>query len=271
MPVKLDMIRAFLLKKGANSTLNAFVKISHSKRLALKVFWTLMFILLMSICSFILIMSIMNYLAYDIVTTIRIRTEIPAKMPKIILCNSNSFTTNTSISWASYLYSLYGIKTINNYLEFTYNQIEYPRILNNKGNILVPRTMAMSATVDPKLSDSFRQSLGMSIKDVLISCTFNLIECTADDFTWIYDPYYGNCFEFNYTGRNQISQSGKFNGLNVELFAGMPNDVNQLAQNNGFHIFIVNETVKINTFSDGVNVATGKETNIFVENLRVLA
>jgi hypothetical protein len=177
--------------------------------------------------------------------------------------------TNMSIRWASSVYSLYGIPVTKNYLNFTYGQNQFPRMINNKANILLTRTMVMSALRDPQISDNFRKSLGLTIKEMLISCTFNSIECSANDFIWFYDTYYGNCFIFNATGRAGISQSGKFNGLNMEVFVGKAIAVEQIAKNNGLHIFIFNETITTNAFSDGVDVSAGKETNILVNKNRI--
>jgi hypothetical protein len=105
---------------------------------------------------------------------------------------------------------------------------------------------------------------------MLISCTFNSIECSASDFSWYFDTYFGNCFTFNGTGRNQISQSGKLNGLKMELFVGQAVTVEQVARINGLHIFIFNETVTTNPFSDGVDASAGKETSILLDKNRVI-
>ena len=127
------------------------------------------------------------------------------------MCNSNAYMTNMSIQWASSVYSLYRIPVTKNYINFTYGQNQFPRMINNKANILLTRTMVMSALRDLKIPDNFLKSLGLTIKEMLISCTFNSIECSANDFIWFYDTYYGNCFIFNATDRGRISQSGKFN------------------------------------------------------------
>ena len=54
-----------------------------------------------------------------------------------------------------------------------------------------------------------------SSHNLILSRRFNSIECTADNFTWLFEGYYGNCFKFNAaTGQDKISLPGKFNGLN---------------------------------------------------------
>ena len=165
------------------------------KRPLFEIYWKMITLFLIGACSFILITTFLNYLDYEIVTTITVKSEIPSKMPTVILCNSNGLSSNVGINFASKVFASYGITKSNNYLHYQKN--EFARQLNNKGNILTTRTMVMTAARNPQLTDAFRQSLGLSIKDMLISCTFNSIECKADDFTWIYDTYYGNCYKFN--------------------------------------------------------------------------
>ena len=262
-------VKKVLYSTVQNSTFDGVSKILRSQRPVVKIYWSLVLLMLMGVCSFILVNACLKYLSYEIVTTITVEKEIPSKMPTIMICNSNGLMTNTAIFWAAYVYSLYGIPVTNNYLNFTHDQTQYPRMVNNKGNILLTRTMAMSATRNPQLSDNFRKSLGLTIEEMLISCTFNSIECSANDFYWFYDTYFGNCFMFNATGHNKISQSGKFNGLSMEVFVGKAIAVEQVAKNNGLHIFIFNETITTNPFSDGVDVSAGKETNILVNKNRI--
>ena len=47
------------------------------------------------------------------------------------------------------------------------------------------------------LIDFDRKKFGYDLKDMLLSCTYNLKPCSADDFESYYDFYYGNCFKFN--------------------------------------------------------------------------
>ena len=260
-------LKAILYTKLANSTFDGVAKIVRSSRLLIKLLWSIALAIFVTMCSYLVIKSFLDYYSYDIVTSISVRTEIPAKMPTVILCNTNGLTTPTSIYWASYVYSLYGITKSNYYLNFQASDFKHQ--INNKGNILTPRTMVMTAARNSKLTDSFRQSLGLSMKDMLISCTLNSVECTADNFVWLFDTYYGNCFQFNASGLDQISQAGKLYGLKMELFVGKAVSSDQLAQNSGVHLIIVNETVKINTFSDSINAGSGKETSVLVYKKRI--
>ena len=128
-------IKNVFYKKGKNSTLAGMAKILGSMRPIMKLFWSLVVLLLLGMCAFSLINAVLKYLSYEIVTTITVRNEIPAKMPTVMICNSNGLMTNMAIFWASYVYSLYNIPKVNNYLNFSYKQIQFPRMINNKANI----------------------------------------------------------------------------------------------------------------------------------------
>ena len=254
---------------GVNSTFDGVAKIVRAERLPLRVHWTLVLLCLIGACSYVLIHAMLEYLAYEIVTTIKVRREIPAKMPAILVCNSNSLMTPTAINFASQVYSVYDIPVSNNYLNLTYRQHAYAGTINNKANILTPRCMVMAASREPSLGSDFSVKLGLTMHDMLLSCTFNSEECTADDFIYMYVPYYGNCYRFNSSGRGQISQTGKFHGLNMELFVGQAQTVEQVAQDSGLHIYVYNETTTPNPFSNSVSAPANKETTILVEKKRI--
>ena len=64
--------------------------------------------------------------------------------------------------------------------------------------------------VDPyNLTDSQRKWLGWDLKQVVIKCKFNGVDCDINnDFEWYFSPQYGNCFEFNSIPKNnQVNTS----------------------------------------------------------------
>lgn len=89
-------------------------------------------------------------------------------------------------------------------------------------------------------------------------------------FSWFFDGYYGNCWQFN-SGTNYYGNStsttfysttsGKINGLILEMYAGDLNSYKELATSRGFHITIHNKTLRP-VFFQGVDVAVGAETNL---------
>lgn len=94
-----------------------------------------------------------------------------------------------------------------------------------------------------------------------------------DDFIWYFDFYYGNCYIFN-SGKNSttgeriesktIARSGKYDGLILELYAGVKNDSQTLNMNRGIHIKVHNYTNLPSTI-DGINAPVGMEANIAIK------
>jgi hypothetical protein len=44
-------------------------------------------------------------------------------------------------------------------------------------------------------NDYSKKQLGYSIDSMVISCTYNNMDCNLSDFYWFYDIDYGNCFK----------------------------------------------------------------------------
>ena len=102
-------LKHIFCRQGKNSTFDGLSKILRSQRAISKLLWTMALLFLTGVCSFILLKTILNYLAYSIVTTITVRQEMPAKMPTIILCNSNGLLTKQGIFWAKTVFANYNI------------------------------------------------------------------------------------------------------------------------------------------------------------------
>ena len=100
----------------------------------------------------------MEYFAYKVSTTSRIIYENPTLFPKVTFCNVNWFTTE-------YAYNL------------TQMGVEWSEIMS--------------------LSTDEKKQLGHSLENILIQCKYNNIPCDSTDFTWSFDPDYGNCYTFN--------------------------------------------------------------------------
>lgn len=107
-----------------------------------------------------------------------------------------------------------------------------------------------------------------SLAEILISCTYDNENCTSDDF----EQKDEKTFKFN-SGKNRTNQQidfkisaipGKENGLQLELFAGLPDDEITYGVYNrydGFHVVVHNNTVDPR-FHDGIDIAPGFASNI---------
>ena len=121
----------------------------------------------------------------------------------------------------------------------------------------------------------------MALSDMLVSCEYNGVKCTAKDFYWYYSFYYGNCYRFNgglqaksqsnglglrYKQRATLKsyQPGWRHGLRLELHSPTAVLETPYTYKTGFRITVHNQSSEINPDEDGLDVPVGLETNIEV-------
>ena len=118
-----------------------------------------------------------------------------------------------------------------------------------------------------------KKSLGLELKKLIYDCEFNSERCDFEnDFRWIYNLDYGNCFQFNFgfnKDNNQTQKKFSFRaghkfGLKLKIYVG--SSVNSTEEGVGLRIMIHNSSLDP-SFENGINVATGFETNIAVETI----
>jgi hypothetical protein len=111
------------------------------------------------------------------------------------------------------------------------------------------------------------------MSDMLFSCGFNWQTCTANDFSYFFDTFYGNCFTFNSGMKANGSTTkylksaipGPIYGLTLTLFLGDP-ILQSSYQNNGNGIAIVvhNQTGYPSFGSRRILASAGMETDIAI-------
>jgi hypothetical protein len=248
------------------SSIHGIPGILRSKNIFFKLVWAISFIISASVCAFMLIKSINDYFKYEIVTTTTVKTEMPSTFPKITICNSNPLMTDEAIKYVNNVFGEWNLTNSSEIQKFYGNHNE--RMDFTSMNVYMSKVAILAKSQDKNLTDEFRKNLGLSIDDMLISCVFKLIECSAKNFEWYFDSTKGNCFVFKGNPDLRVTKEGMLNGLRLEIFVGEALSIKNFAFGNGLTIFINNETFLPSTF-DGYEISTGKETNIHLEKLRI--
>jgi hypothetical protein len=202
-----------------NSTSHSLQKIGKSKHLLIKIIWIVSSIFSISFCSYVIIKTVGEYLKYDVVTNIRVHTEIEPEYPSIAFCNKNPIVKEE------------GRQIFLNYLKEM-------NVTNPEDNIT---TSLLSGDLYQKTMTYFIQNttneqkkkMGYSLEEIILFCEFNFIKCLDySEFVWFFDESYGNCYKFN-TGINSTGHSiavrtvnsrGRSTGLSLALFIGAEND-----------------------------------------------
>lgn len=246
--VFLDWIKSF--------TAHGIPKIFKTNRTLTRILWIMFSLISTILCAIMLYESISSYYKRDVVTRIRQIYKTYMSFPTITICNTNIFTTNYSLVLIDQIMSrnpnVFSSRIIGTNLQPQVSKLKY---------------FSISFANSFNLSDEERKKLGYSIEQFLLTCSFNQIDCNEKDFDWYYDLIYGNCYRFN-SGFNssirKVAKTGKFYGLRLELYVGVPDDLQKFATSIGAHIFINHHKIRPKS-SEGIDVASGTETNIVLK------
>ena len=87
------------------------------------------------------------------------------------------------------------------------------------------KSIKTSIYANVSLGPTFMNKIGFDLSDMLISCYYNDTECNSTDFYLQTTYNQGNCYVFNFKTSatvelKQSSKTGRFTGLQLELFGG---------------------------------------------------
>ena len=255
---KIDRIKKSLSKCFLSTTCHGLPNIFKTQSLIIRIIWIICDLSSILYCIYLIYGNIKSYLSFEFMTNIDIIYEIPTNFPAISFCILNPLKPNLNNSITKYL---------NRFL-VNLSYLNMPNLIQSDDDLAYYYTfMLRSLFISDYFTDKFRQDLGISLSDSLISCRFQLNTCTADDFEWFWDFFYGNCFKFNGNSSKILksTQPGPMNSLQIELFIGNYYDINQLLSTNGVHVFINNQTCTVTRSNDGIDVPSGSHTNIMLD------
>ena len=239
-----------------NTTCHGFPNIFRNKHLVLKSFWLICFLTSLGGCLYIISSYAITFLQFGVNVNPFHVIESPINFPAITICNLNPFFKERSFSFISQVLNDKNLTT----------EIEK----HNGTAINVTKTILNLLLIESSTNPLYfpnRKTFGFNINDILISCTYSGLQCSANDFKFFQSYQYGNCYTFN-SGYNSsirtISSVGPGNSLEIELFSGDPNEELYIYKR-GFYVAIHNQSYATILDNEGVFVSTGSETNIGIE------
>jgi hypothetical protein len=239
---------------------HALLDVFDSKHFIIKIHLSIFLLISYGLASYMTIALIMNYFNYGVTTSIRTIYETPAVFPKVTFCNLNQYATKEAIEFLNSTDTDGLFSSMPNMSFYDKSQTTW-KIILKAGAILMNKT------------DDFKKTMGHDLKDILIGCAFNYVQCTADDFLWSYDSYYGNCYSFNSgfnsTGHPQplkySTLAGYSYGLALDLYVNYNENLdflNSILGGKGALIRVDNITHVVKHIFDGISVSSGMSTNI---------
>ena len=241
------------------STIHGLPNIVRSERKLTKMLWFIFTLISASLCFYLVVRSVFDYLSFDVTTKIRYINEVPAMFPTITICNSNPFVTKFSANYLDFILVNSSVFDTEN------NTFTNQNLIDNFDRALY---VAQSYAKSEYFSDEQKKALGYSLTDMIISCKYDYFECDLSEFVWFYDFMRGNCFTFN-LGINSsgqeipfktVSKADKPDGFILELYIGRSDKIKTLTKNKGVNIKIHNYTTLPSTV-EGYDAAPGFETS----------
>lgn len=169
-------------------------------------------------------MTLKLYYSYRTISRVTKYRETIQTFPAVTICNLNPFESGKS-STKTYLNQSLELNNMAPINMSTINKDDKSIDAVRKAMDVLKATALANCTANATIANQ----VGYSMRLMLISCFFNGIRCSEEDFYSFYTFEYGYCHIFNHldhhdhgSNRNlkSVSQSGPRSGLQLELFAG---------------------------------------------------
>lgn len=252
-----DELKNSLIVWSLNSTCHGLSNIVRSKIWIIKIMWTICFLVSATYCFHEVVVVIKMYLRYPVLVDIQLIHESPTIFPAITLCNLNQFNPTRSKYLTDRIINKHNLTFGNE------NAVEYTQKVSEQLKLEIKYM---------NLNESELKSLGYTIDEMLLSCSFNQIKCDLNEFEWFYDYNLGNCYTynnqkslFNNLSFKEINKGGINHGLQLELYVGDTN-ATKYTSRSGIQLTIHNQSLLPDS-DDGLYISTGFETNVLIDRL----
>jgi hypothetical protein len=218
------------------------------KSTPLQLVWLVFICTSISACGYLVVNNILNYLKFEVTTSIKDINEPNSKFPTVTLCHLNPYQTDYAIA---YLQQAITQQTSYSSLPNIFDNATLKHlsasVIANVENLYGLYGNKYAAT----LNSTEKKKLSYDIKDFMLSCQFVGFDCNMSQFEWFYHSTYGNCYKFNSGVDSQgqaihlksIATSSVNLALTMDMFFGLPDELRVMSSGDGMAIFIHNSSV----------------------------
>ena len=261
---KTERIRKIFIEWSLMSTSHCYPKIFQYENIYAKIIWAVFFLGFAALTFCFLIFGLLDYFEFEVVSKIRVYNEKVLVYPTITICDSNSFTTKA----AEHLLNDVVIQNKTYLDEIKFEKYKSKSKAIDYVMFKLQRYISYGMNKMYYLSDAEKQSMGISLQNILHTCYFNLVPCNASDFNWFYSYMYGNCFQFN-SGKDgtQPLKETRLGGYKYGLQLFIRNLTNSNKHPNyvatGLRVFVHNGSY-FSSSAQEILVEKGKQTSISI-------
>ena len=218
-----EKLKEKFIKWSESSTTHGYPNIFRANLIILKIFWFICLMISLGFCVYFIVNTVMEYSKYDVNTKIEKIVKRPIEFPTVRICNLNHFLMNNS---REYIFDIY--KNVFGYpVENFTHLIKYLE----KEEFLPTFSALQIFHNDPDISNEEKKYFGIGFNESFIKASFTDNRLNQNDFEWIYDGNYGNCYDFNsgYDFNGAQVHLKTINWANsefyLELFTGLPQNM----------------------------------------------
>ena len=215
--ILMEEIKSTIYESTFHGLPRFFISLKKKHWLA-SIMWIILFLASFSYCAYTIVTCFLQYYKYGVVVEVTDIQTLPAPFPAVTICNINPFNEE-------------------------YAQAELLR-LDSKASCFLPSSgISFEDCVDeddPQMAfkdliDQFSRTIandeyytynnllyiGYQLQaDMLVSCEYNGVACTATDFKTFWNYRFGLCHTFNANSSLATSEAGSSYGLKMELVVG---------------------------------------------------
>lgn len=199
-----SIIREFAL----NTSTHALPAIARSENKINRLFWLASFILFAGIMSLFITQTIINYFQYPAQTSVSIVADRTQSFPAVTFCNGQFSRWDTLFN------------------DFSSNIVAKGFANITPTSILTPEyfLLLFNFLVDQVNNNQSINQFFFGIDIMLMSCNYNGIQCSRNDFITFVSPTHGSCYTFNAQRLSdnkkvvRVNENGAVGNLKLEFY-----------------------------------------------------
>ena len=232
-------------------TTHGLPNIVRSKYISVKIIWSLIFLAALGLSIYFLYSTIKEFLEYNVTTEVRLVNVNELEYPVITICNKHQISSDYGLNY--FLKSLF---SRGSYFDNENNVEILTKLYHILNFDIYPYQLLYDIPIER------RYNFTQSIDEMFYKGTLNNQNITSSDFVWIFNPYYGNCYQLNTDSKlNAIIQNS--NLLELMFVSKHPEKLNNQYKENKINVIISspNSNSFLN-FNDAIEAPGGLITKI---------
>lgn len=206
--------------------------------------------------AFVFVYMIMHL--FSVLNNIEILRDVPkTPFPSVTICDYNNFHTPEGKAYTKDVLKNFDSKI------FESTHKSKTKLIHLKEKY-VKSSLLKNLTIFNDFE--LRKKFSPTLDQILIECHFGSRSCNISDFEYFFDINYGNCYIFNSLNQKvalkSVLTSGDKSGLQLSLYQGPEDEINDLVYSIGVHMEIQNQSFRALSPNTGFNVPTGALTAI---------